>query len=74
MPAVVQFINPAQKGFLAGKQGSNHTTDINSLFYEAVTEKLDRLLFLLDTAKAFDSIDHSWIKCVLSKVSKKRAM
>ena len=61
MPAVVDYINPSQKGFLAGKNGSDHTVDINKIFYDAVKEKKDHLLFLLDTAKAFDSIDHDWI-------------
>ena len=30
--------------------------------------KIDRLLFLLDTAKAFDSIDHDWIHLVLARL------
>src|SRR5207253_2111136 len=67
MPAVVNFINPSQKGFLAGVNGSDHIVDINTFFYDAIRNKWDRLLFLLDTAKAFDSIDHDWIHHVLAK-------
>jgi len=65
--SVTRFVNPSQKGFLAGLQGSEHVVDINSLFYSAVKAKKDKLLFLLDTAKAFDSIDHDWITHVLVK-------
>ena len=65
MPAVLELVDPAQKGFLNGRSGSEHTVEINTYFYTGVEEKLDRLLFLLDTAKAFDSIDHAWIHQVL---------
>ena len=68
MPAVGAYISPCQKGFLAGKDGGDHIVDINTLFYEAVVKKYDRLLFLLDTAKAFDCIDHDWIIHVLCRV------
>jgi len=68
MPAVSAYVSPCQKGFLSGKDGGDHIVEINTLFYEAVVKKYDRLLFLLDTAKAFDSIDHDWISHVLSWV------
>ena len=58
MPGVIDYLNPSQKGFLTGISGSDHTVDINAFFYDAIKKKLDKLLFLLDTAKAFDSIDH----------------
>ena len=61
MPAVIDLVDPSQKGFLWGKNGSDHTVDINSWFFEGVKRADQRLLFLLDTAKAFDSIDHDWI-------------
>jgi hypothetical protein len=66
MPVVLDLVDPSQKGFLSGRSGSDHTTDINTFFYEGVEKKIDRLLFLLDTAKAFDSIDHDWIHRVLT--------
>ncbi len=68
MPAVIDLVDPCQKGFLAGKNGSDHILDINTLFFEAVEKKEEQLLFLLDTAKAFDSIDHSWVHRILKKV------
>lgn len=68
MPAVLDLVDPAQKGFLNGRQGSDHVLDINTFFFEGVEKKLERLLFLLDTAKAFDSIDHPWIHYILKRV------
>ncbi len=56
MPAVLGLVDPSQKGFLAGRCGGDHTLDINTFFYEGVEKGIDRLLFLLDTAKAFDSV------------------
>ena len=44
------------------------TSDINQFFFQGVVSKTQRLLFFLDTAKAFDSIDHTWALKVLSKV------
>ena len=40
-----------------------------AFFYEGVESDLSRYLFLLDTAKAFDSIDHQWIFHILKRVS-----
>lgn len=70
VPAVSDLVNPEQRGFLAGVSGEKHIVDINKIFYDAVKEKKKstKLLFLLDTAKAFDSIDHSWITAVLARV------
>ena len=65
MPAVIDFIDPSQKGFLSGVQGTDHVVDVNSFFYEGVENNLERFLFFLDTAKAFDSIDHTWISLIL---------
>ena len=65
MPVVLDLVEPSQKGFLAGKQGSDHVVDVNSFFFEGLEGNNERFLFLLDTAKAFDSIDHTWISCIL---------
>ena len=66
MPAIDELVCPAQHGFLAGKSGDSHVVDINKLFYDSIRNKSSKLLFLLDTAKAFDSIDHAWIDAVLT--------
>ena len=69
MPAVAALLDPAQRGFLAGISGHSHVTDINKFFFQGVADNTQRLVFLLDTAKAFDSIDHDWIFKVLRKAS-----
>src|SRR5205823_3255699 len=56
MPAVSTFLDPAQKGFLAGINGHSHIEDLNEFFYQGITNNIQRFVFLLDTAKAFDSI------------------
>jgi hypothetical protein len=67
MPAVSTLLDPAQKGFLAHINGHSHTEDLNEFFYQGVATNTQRYVFLLDTAKAFDSIDHRWIFKVLEK-------
>jgi ribonuclease HI/exonuclease III len=67
MKSVKNLINPAQKGFLSGVQGTDHIDDLNLRFYEAVVNRKERFVFFLDTAKAFDSIDHAWILAVIRK-------
>jgi hypothetical protein len=62
---VLELVDPAQKGFLNTRSGADHVCDINEFFYNGVENNLDRFLFLLDTQKAFDSIDHEWIFCIL---------
>ena len=68
MPAVLGLVEKSQKGFLWGLSGADHISEINTWFYEGVEKKKQKLLFLLDTNKAFDSIDHEWIDLVLKKV------
>jgi len=66
MPAVSDLVEVSQKGFLAGKNGMDHTLSINEFFFEGVKRNVQRLGFFLDTAKAFDSIDHQWALHVLA--------
>ena len=68
MPGLLDLIESCQKGFLSGRQGADHVVDVNEFFYQGVEGDSERFLFLLDTAKAFDSIDHSWITTVLNHV------
>ena len=69
MPAINELVHPSQRGFLAGKSGDAHVVDINKLFYDSIRNRSSNLLFLLDTAKAFDSIDHAWVEGVLAKAA-----
>ena len=68
MPGVVDLVEPSQKGFLWGKSGADHTCAINEYFFEGVKTNTQRLCFFLDTAKAFDSIDHQWALHTLAKM------
>src|SRR6185437_6774477 len=67
MPAAQAFLDPSQRGFLSGINGHAHTESINKFFYDGVEGDDQRYVFFLDTAKAFDSIDHAWIMAVLDK-------
>ena len=63
-PALLYILHPSQKGFLKGRQFEEHIRDLNERFYEIVEGgEPDNNLFILfmDTAKAFDSIDHDFI-------------
>jgi hypothetical protein len=68
MPAMLDLVDPSQKGFLNGRQGADHVVDVNRFFYEGLESGSKRYLFLLDTAKAFDSVDHDWVRAVIDKV------
>ena len=76
--AVVQSITPylyktlegAQKGFISERAFEDHIRAINEAFYSAVEgdQGADNLYILfMDTAKAFDSIDHSFIMTALKR-------
>jgi hypothetical protein len=73
MPAVSAFLDPAQRGFLASISGHSLTEDLNQFFYQGIADNAQRFAFLLDTAKAFDSIDHAWIIKVLQPGLGRRA-
>ena len=63
-PALLFILHPSQKGFVKGRHFEEHIRDLNERFYEIVEGgDLDSNMFILfmDTAKAFDSIDHDFI-------------
>ena len=67
-PAMQQLIDPCQKGFIPGRQGTDHVVDLNKVFYEGIRNKKDGFVLFLDTEKAFDSVDHQFIEAMLLKV------
>jgi exonuclease III len=67
-PTMQVFLEPAQKGFVEGRIGTEHVEDLNKVFYEAMRDKVDVYVIFLDTKKAFDSIDHAFIELVMYKV------
>ena len=62
-PAMVSTLHPSQKGFLKDRTFEDHIRELNELFYDSVENRVPsnfHILFM-DTAKAFDSIDHGFI-------------
>ena len=63
-PALLATLHKAQKGFVQGRHFEEHLRELNERFYEIVEQgKAGENYFVLfmDTAKAFDSIDHDFI-------------
>ena len=60
---------PNQKGFIPGRSFEDHIRELNELFYKMVESEPTSFLnstdnffvLFMDTAKAFDSVDHSFI-------------
>ena len=64
-PACQSFLDPSQKGFVAGRQSEEHILALNQAYYTALTRKQQHYILFLDTKKAFDSIHHEFILAVL---------
>ena len=62
-PFLDDSLHPSQKGFIKGRSFEDHIRDLNEKLYKAVEGNVQNNLFILfmDTAKAFDSIDHGFI-------------
>ena len=63
-PSLQHTLHPSQKGFVAGRQFEDHIRELNEHFYEVVEDKEvggNFFILFMDTAKAFDSIDHCFI-------------
>ena len=68
IPATQETLHPQQKGFIPGRSGRDHITQITQKFYSAMGRKKQMFLLFLDTKKAFDSIDHNFIFLTLEKI------
>jgi ribonuclease HI len=68
-PALQHILAPNQKGFIPGRQGADHITSITQHYYSSLDRKQQLYILFLDTAKAFDSIDHSFIFKMLHKIN-----
>ncbi len=69
-PALVAILHVAQKGFLAGRFFEEHILYLNEHFYEIVEGSdplADYYILFMDTAKAFDSIDHDFIHVAVER-------
>ena len=57
-----------QKGFINGRRGEDNILAITNSFYTSLLEQKQKFFLFIDTAKAFDSIDHPFLFDVLKKV------
>ena len=66
-PALLATLHPSQKGFIQGRNFEDHICELNEKFYKMVEdgeegeEGENFFILFMDTAKAFDSIDHAFI-------------
>ena len=68
MPAVDFLSEACQKGFINGRRGEDNILAITNSFYTSLLEQKQKFFLFIDTAKAFDSIDHPFLFDVLKKV------
>ena len=69
LPAAKTILRSSQKGFVPGRQSQDHIFDVTTEYYSKLEQKQQHYLLLLDTEKAFDSLDHNFIFKVLSKIN-----
>jgi ribonuclease HI len=67
-PIFNDILHTSQKGFIPKRCGLDHVRAITSLFYGAVTKNDQHYILFLDTKKAFDSVDHSFIHAMLREI------
>ena len=67
-PALQAFLAIEQKGFVKGRQGTDHIINITTEYYSHLSSKQQYYVLFMDTAKAFDSIDHSFIHKILKHI------
>ncbi len=67
-PAVQATLHRNQKGFVPGRRGTEHVCDLSQLYYSRLSRKQQYYILFLDTAKAFDSLDHDFVKACVSKL------
>ena len=68
MPAVDYLAEICQKGFINGRRGEDNIRAITDSFYNSLLEQKQKFFLFIDTAKAFDSIDHPFLFDVLKKI------
>ena len=68
MPAVDAIAHPNQKGFIRGRLGEDNIFDVTNSFYGELIEQRQKFFLLIDTAKAFDSLDHPYLFAVLEHI------
>ena len=67
-PALQEFIEASQKGFVPGRVGTEHVHGLCGQFYSSLAKNKQLYLLSLDTARAFDSISHDYIRRLLKHI------
>ena len=67
-PALQDFLEGTQKGFCPGRVGTEHVHELTRTFYASLSKKKQMYLLSLDTARAFDSISHHYIRALLRHI------
>ena len=68
MPSVDFLAELCQKGFINDRKGEENIKAITDSFYNSLLEQKQKFFLFIDTAKAFDSIDHTFLFDVLRRV------
>ena len=68
-PIFNKILHMSQKGFIPKRCGLDHVRLLTAALYGADEKKAQRYILLLDTKKAFDSIDHQFITAILKKLN-----
>ena len=67
MPAVDYLVDARQRGFVRGRKGDDNIHEITNTFYDHLNKQNLHFFLFIDTAKAFDSVDHDYLFSVLAK-------
>ena len=68
MPALDAIIDSRQKGFVRGRRGEDNISELTDMFYNNLNKHKQHYFLFIDTAKAFDSLDHDYLFAVLEKI------
>ena len=67
MPAIDFIVDCRQRGFVRGRRGDDNIHEITNTFYDHLNTQSQHFFLFIDTAKAFDSVDHNYLLSVLAK-------
>ena len=67
-PSLADVLHSSQKGFVPGRVGTDHIEALTNSYYSNLSKNKQYYILFLDTAKAFDSIDHAFIHACLAKI------
>jgi ribonuclease HI len=67
MPACQASLHHSQKGFIPGRNGGEHIRELTDSFYSDLASKVYSETVFIDFKKAYDSLDHSFIKEVMER-------